>query len=157
MAENGDRGPPGASAMTDSDTTDRGQTQVDGEHKVQMGLMTALAEGVRQGKPQAELAAIVSQLVDYTNVHFLSEQLLMRLYSYPHFEGHQAEHDKLLEQARTIERAVLSGDMVLGSDELTKLNAWLTDHIERMDRGFHLYLDYGTAPQSPPISTVQSQ
>ncbi len=126
--------------MTDSTTADSCKLQMDNEHKVQIGLMTALAESVKLGKPSGELSEIVSQLIEYTNVHFLSEQLLMRLYSYPNLDVHEAEHDRLMEQARVLEQAVLSGDTLLGAAELDKLRAWLMNHIERMDRGFHLYI-----------------
>lgn len=117
-----------------------GRDQIDGEHKVQLGLLVALSDGLTKKLPQADLTAIVGQLIEFTNVHFMSEQLLMRLYSYPDLDGHEAEHDRLLDQARALEAGIAAGDLTLSGAVLETLRTWLLDHIGGMDKGFATYL-----------------
>jgi hemerythrin len=54
---------------------------IDGEHHVQLELLGALRNGLLAPSDRAEIDEILDRLVDYTKVHFASEQLLMRLYS----------------------------------------------------------------------------
>ena len=62
-----------------------GNTSMDLEHRLQMGLIHALEEALRAGQPRDETTKILSQLYEYTNAHFLAENLLMRLYAYPEY------------------------------------------------------------------------
>ena len=60
-----------------------GFDQIDGEHRVQLGLLSAVRNAVAEGRGETEVNEILEQLVDYTKVHFMSEELLMRLHAYP--------------------------------------------------------------------------
>ncbi|TAN57716.1 MAG: bacteriohemerythrin [Magnetospirillum sp.] len=113
---------------------------MDNEHRVQVGLIVALEQGLALGKSHGELLAILGQLVDYTNVHFMSEQLLMRLHAYPEISAHEAAHDKLVEQSRRIMADFSSGELSTVSAELLLLKQWLLDHIRADDYAFHLHL-----------------
>ena len=67
---------------------------IDGEHHVQLELLGALRSVLTAGEERGRIDEILEQLVDYTKVHFASEQLLMRLYNYPHIQQHQADHGR---------------------------------------------------------------
>ena len=123
-------------------------TDLDGEHKVQIDLIRAVEQGLAMGKDRTELLAILEQLVDYTNMHFMSEQLLMRLYAYPEIGMHEATHDKLMEQSRRI-LTDFSGDEISSvSAELLLLKQWLLDHIRTDDYAFYVYLS-NQVPRPP--------
>ncbi len=122
-------------------------TRLDSEHEVQVGLLVALrAAVVRGGAVPArpvpavpelgatfDAAAILDQLVDYTAVHFMAEQLLMRLHGYPGFEAHQIEHDRLIEEVQELQRRFQAGDMALTLETIDGLSAWLHGHIRGTD------------------------
>ena len=76
--------------MTPDGSPEAGVTGMDHEHQVQMGLLLGLEQGLALGKSREQLLSILYQLVDYTNVHFMSEQMLMRLYAYPEIAAHEA-------------------------------------------------------------------
>jgi hemerythrin len=116
-----------------------GVASVDTEHRLQVSLVNALEELLRRKQDPALVERTLAQLVDFTSVHFHSEELLMRLYSYPHLEAHAAAHAKLLEQAGTIreqQRSDGAGPLAI----VDELRAWLVTHIKSMDQQFALWL-----------------
>jgi hemerythrin len=126
--------------MPDDHEPAAGSVTMDNEHRVQIGLILALEQGLTQGKSLDELKAIVDQLVAYTDMHFMSEQLLMRLYAYPEIGEHTASHDKLIEQAGKIATDFHASKDSNMSADLLLLKQWLLDHIRTEDAAFHRHL-----------------
>jgi hemerythrin-like metal-binding protein len=107
---------------------------VDAEHQLQVTLLDEIAELLRRGADAELTRRAVAQLLDFTSVHFLSEELMMKLYGYPQVEVHREEHARLFGQVREVQRRV-------GADEAADVDAgelrtWICDHIQRMDQGF---------------------
>ncbi|KIL98349.1 Methyl-accepting chemotaxis protein [Paramagnetospirillum magnetotacticum MS-1] len=121
-------------------------SEMDAEHRVQVGLISALERAVEARAPQAEIQALVEQLIDYTDVHFMSEQLLMRLAAYPDIHGHEAEHDGLMEQLRRIQSGFDLGDSDVVMAETQVLRNLLIEHIRTHDLVFAQYVSETTAP-----------
>lgn len=117
-----------------------GFDQIDGEHRVQVGLLSALRDAVTEGRAETEVNEILEQLIDYTKVHFMSEELLMRLYQYPHYEAHVAEHDRMVEQIEQARERYQSGDAATTTETLDATFAGLIGHIGRSDRTLGGYL-----------------
>src|SRR6516225_6870424 len=80
-----------------------GVGSMDTEHRLQVSLVNALEEVLRRREDRTVADRTLAQLVDFTSVHFHSEELMMRLYGYPQLDVHSAAHAKLLEQAQSIQ------------------------------------------------------
>lgn len=113
-----------------------GVEAIDREHHLQVSLLDELAAAIDRGEPQGAALALLDQLIEYTNAHFLAEQLMMRLHAYPLYNAHVAEHDGLLAQARELREAVTRGEAAASRDLVDGLRAWLTAHINGMDRSY---------------------
>ncbi|HEX7622693.1 MAG TPA: bacteriohemerythrin [Anaeromyxobacteraceae bacterium] len=118
-----------------------GIDSIDAEHRLQVGLVSALEELVRQGRDSEMIARITAQLVDFTSVHFLSEELMMRLYAYPAHDAHKLEHGRLTDQVELIRRGLEGADHPAVLAALGELRSWLGDHIHTMDRAFASWCD----------------
>ena len=117
-----------------------GRASMDTEHQMELALLAALEHSVREGN--AALAReVLGQLIEYTNVHFMSEQLVMRLAGYPQYEAHVHEHDDLMARARTLRQHVESGEAELSLRFLESTRAWLLQHMESKDESFARWLD----------------
>jgi hemerythrin len=116
-----------------------GVNSMDAEHRLQVSLVNAIEELVRSGKDPELTGKTTVQLVDFTNVHFLSEELMMRLYSYPQHDAHKIEHARLIEQVADIQRQVASGDSAAALEGVAALHDWLAKHIRSMDQAFALW------------------
>ena len=111
-----------------------------GEHEVQVRLLRAVEALLeRQGNSEA-LSDALAQLVDYTSVHFLSEQLLMRLYSYPQHDAHAIHHTELLERLQALRDEVESEQTGAAGPSLNSLRRSILDHIANEDSAFSRYL-----------------
>jgi hemerythrin-like metal-binding protein len=116
-----------------------GVGSMDTEHRLQVSLVNAIEELVRTGKDPELTGKAATQLVAFTNVHFLSEELMMRLYAYPPHDAHQIEHARLIEQVADIQRQVASGERKTTLETINALHDWLTKHIRSMDQAFALW------------------
>ncbi len=123
--------------MADTHTGNQG---MDGEHRVQIGLMTAFRDAAGGGRGQAEADEILDQLLDYSKMHFMSEQLLMRLYEYGDYEAHMADHDRMLREMEALRDSYRSGDGSFDRATVDALIKGLTAHISRTDEPLGRYL-----------------
>ena len=73
---------------------------MEAEHRVQFELIHALQDAVTRRQDTATVEAVLDRLIDYSEAHFLSEELLMRMASYDDFEAHAEHHRQLLESLR---------------------------------------------------------
>jgi len=104
---------------------DTGHDEMDGEHRVQMELVNAFRDAVAEGRSKDEVEEILVHLVDYTKIHFLSEQLLMRLHDYPRYRDHLHEHDMMVEQIDELHQRFRAGDVDLSAEIAGSLAEWL--------------------------------
>jgi len=125
--------------MIEQDQEDR--EVMAGEHRVQLGLFRAFAQAIRSDAGDAEKAEILDNLIDYTELHFNSEQLLMRLHAYPGFDAHVAEHDGLMADVKNLRRLIDAGDESAGLDLVDELETWLVRHIDSHDKAFGRFLE----------------
>lgn len=111
----------------------------DAEHQIQMGLAHAFQEAVRIDQDAALARQILDQLLAYSDVHFMSEQLLMRLCGYPEHDDHMLDHDWMMERLAEIKRRHDIGERADALREAEDLQAFLARHIETRDRRFGDY------------------
>jgi hemerythrin-like metal-binding protein len=113
-----------------------GVGSMDTEHRLQVSLVNALEEVLRQNQDRAVADRTFAQLVDFTSVHFHSEELMMRLYAYPQLDLHAAAHAKLLEQVGAIKARYDAEGAAEALQVVAELRGWLVNHIKSMDQGF---------------------
>jgi hemerythrin len=81
----------------------------------------------------------VRAAVEYTKVHFSTEEELMRKINYPDFQTHKLQHEdfarRILEDVKSFE----SGDRKIGMKFVQFLRDWLLEHIAVVDKAFALY------------------
>jgi hemerythrin len=83
-------------SMEESTQVSFGVASMDREHAAQIGVLNDLKAAVRSGADDSVVYALLNELVEHTNLHFLSEQLAMKLHAYESFESHFIEHERLL-------------------------------------------------------------
>ncbi|TRZ63837.1 MAG: hypothetical protein D4S02_11970 [Rhodocyclaceae bacterium] len=122
------------------DVPETGNPTIDSEHRVQISLIRALVHAIESGKDIDTSAAILEQLIDYSDAHFMSEELLMRLASYDGYEEHVADHVKLIEALKALSAQYRAGntDLVAGSAQAAI--DFLLRHIETRDRQYSSWI-----------------
>lgn len=105
------------------------------EHQVQIRLMQALAGAVARGEG---IAPMLTQLSEYSRAHFLSEELLMRLYDYPDYDTHVHDHERMIEWLDELEGR--KGEPDAMSHAVQELTAIFMRHIGSCDTNLHSFL-----------------
>jgi hemerythrin len=86
--------------------------------------------------------------VEHTNLHFLSEQLAMRLHAYEASESHFLEHERLLVEVQNLKRGLATGTATDRQSLIEALRSWLLVHIQTADKALAEYLSTRAAQQA---------
>src|SRR5271157_6306058 len=117
-----------------------GDQVIDPEHDLQLQLIDSLAESLENGGEFSPARYVLDQFIEFSDMHFLSEQLVMRLHNYPGYEPHLEEHTRLLKKVREIRSNLLQGDNVPSLVLVEELREWLVTHIAQEDAAFGSFL-----------------
>ncbi len=110
------------------------------EHEIQVGLLRELCRVAgAQGDP-AVVAEILARLIDYSEAHFASEELLMRMKSYDDYEDHVEDHALMLDTLRGIAADHGRGESALVTGRATETLEFISRHIATRDRRFADYV-----------------
>ena len=126
--------------LTSPAATSSGASDVDGEHEIQISLLTAFLDAVAEGRDRAARDDILDRLLDYSKLHFLSEELLMRFYSYSGYEAHVREHEQTVERIIALRERSLAGDDALSRADAEALARGIVAHIRQTDRALGRFL-----------------
>jgi hemerythrin len=106
----------------------------DREHEVQLGLLQALCSASRENRDAATVAEILAQLIAYSEAHFMSEELLMRLNSHDDYEDHADAHLRILEVLQMLADDHTAGGMPLLAGKVEAARDIVEEHIATRDR-----------------------
>lgn len=116
-----------------------GIAEMDQEHALELqivrSIQTALANSDR-----GTVTQLLQQLEDFTNAHFLAEQLLMRLHAYPGYEAHQQEHDTLMNELKELSQSIRADPSKDPAKDAENLERWLITHMQSSDQSLAEYL-----------------
>jgi len=122
-----------------SDKLSVGNTQIDSEHKNLVNLVNRLHDALKAGKAKEEIGSVLSELVNYTMVHFKNEEALMAKGNYPGLAEHQKQHRELKVQVQELLKKHNAKSVTLGIETANFLRDWLQKHIMQTDKQ---YMDY---------------
>lgn len=109
---------------------------IDHEHALQFRLFEALTQSIERHE---DWRPIFDQAADFSRAHFLSEELLMRLYDYEDFDDHVADHERML---AWLDEFASAPDGDAGRLHAVKeLTALFLRHVGGRDRRLNDYLN----------------
>jgi hemerythrin len=95
--------------------------------------MDTLHRAVRAKQDDDEICELLERLLEYSRVHFLSEQILMRLHAYPDYEAHVIEHDRMLGAMEELRAGWRESRVDAPLEVIEALRHDLSGHISRHD------------------------
>lgn len=69
-----------------------GITEIDVQHQRIFTIINNLADSISNNKAQAEIDKILAQLVEYSTVHFGTEERYFKMFNYIYIDDHVAKH-----------------------------------------------------------------
>lgn len=124
-----------------------GVTTMEREHALEIRMVRELQAALAAGD-RAAAGALFDRLEDFSNAHFLAEQLLMRLHAYPAFAAHQEEHDRLIAELRDLHGSLESAEPVDRVGAVARLERWLYAHMQSEDRALADFLERPPEPDA---------
>ncbi|MEI7942079.1 MAG: bacteriohemerythrin [Candidatus Riflemargulisbacteria bacterium] len=114
--------------------------ECDEQHKKLFGLINELHEKMKNGTGKDALERILSELLDYTAYHFLTEESLFETFDYPEKETHKKEHETLTKQLNIINIKFEKGETHIAMPLATFLKDWLLTHTLQSDKKYGIFL-----------------
>ncbi len=122
------------SAISEFNTASNADT--DREHQVQLDLLQALYSAVNASRDAAAVAEILDHLIAYSEAHFMSEELLMRMKSYDDYEDHVDDHVHMLDVLQEMAASHAQGNSALQPAKVQDALAFIGNHIATRDKRF---------------------
>jgi hemerythrin len=116
-----------------------GIEEIDEQHKIIVGLVNRLYEGIIHQSDAALIQSILDELVQYTIVHFAVEESLMRIFDYPHYDEHKHAHQELTKHVMDLQKKFRLGKVSINMELLSFLRKWVTTHILGDDKKYTPY------------------
>jgi len=126
--------------LDDSTKFDYDVATMDREHAGQISLFNDLKAAVRGGADDGLVYALLNDLVEHTSLHFLSEQLAMKLHAYEAYEAHLLEHEHLTREVANLKLSLATGTSTDKQRLIEALRSWLVVHIQTADKALAEYL-----------------
>ena len=123
-----------------SSEMETGIKKIDEQHQKLVQLLNDLFDAMNKGKSKDALSIILDELVEYTKVHFGTEERYFRMYEYPKSEAHMKEHTNLATQVIDFQTQFKTGNARVTVQLLNFLKDWLTNHILGSDKEYGPFL-----------------
>ena len=117
--------------------------EFDREHEVLRRLLQALRDAARGNGDAAAVGEIVTQLIAYSEAHFMSEELLMRLKAYDDYENHVDDHIYMLDMLRQISGHHGADNSAMVAGKAAEVLDFVDAHIATHDQRFVDFLRQG--------------
>jgi hemerythrin-like metal-binding protein len=114
-----------------------GVADIDGQHKKLLQVINVFLSSLADDHDREAIDLSLTELIQYTEYHFYSEQLLLE--RHPDFPGHLNQHWQLIKRTKKIQDDYRQNPN-LTADVFDFLLSWLKEHILGTDKAHFDYL-----------------
>ncbi|MGA3012326.1 MAG: bacteriohemerythrin [Terracidiphilus sp.] len=118
-----------------------GVRAMDDQHGILMDTMIELRQAVAHGERREKISEVLDRLIEFTRMHFSSEEFLLEQYSYPDLATHLVAHQRILARIRECSHRIQHGEQIQMRSLLSMLRESYTEHIEDMDQEYGPWLN----------------
>lgn len=118
-----------------------GVRALDDQHGILMDTMNELRQAMVHGTGQEPMNALIDRLIEFTRMHFSSEERLMQQSSFPGLPEHRAEHLRLIALLRDAAHRLQRGEAGPLHSLLSQLRDGYMDHIAGQDQQYGPWLN----------------
>ncbi|HVN95096.1 MAG TPA: bacteriohemerythrin [Syntrophorhabdaceae bacterium] len=114
--------------------------EIDEQHKRLVDLINRLHDAMKTGQGKAVLGGTLTELFDYTDYHFGTEEKYFRQYQYPSLVVHKSAHDLFRSRVAELKAKAVEIDSMVTIETMNFLKDWLYDHILGSDQKYAPFL-----------------
>ena len=114
---------------------------MDDQHGVLMDTLNELRRMIVRGSDRREISVQLERLIEFTQMHFHSEEQLLEQHRFPGTGEHRDAHRALLSRLYSALEHVNREEPVHFSAVLEFLPAWYQEHVEQVDQPYGQWLN----------------
>ncbi len=114
---------------------------MDDQHAILMDEMNELRRALVRGAHRGQVDELLRKLIEFTRLHFRSEEQLLAQHGFPGLAGHRDEHQRLLRQLQETVSGLQRGKTADIRELLFFLHSWFIDHVEGLDQQYGPWLN----------------
>jgi hemerythrin len=109
---------------------------MDDQHGILMDTMNELRLALVGGCGLEQICELLDRLIEFTRMHFVSEEQLMEQTYFPGLADHRAEHHRMLAEMLRAAHRLQHGEQVHTRQMLLALRDGYLEHIEGLDQEY---------------------
>ncbi len=109
---------------------------IDNQHRQLVEITNKFADGLQRGKGSRQMNDILSELIGYTQEHFIFEEKMMEEAGYDKLKQHQSQHRQLIQKIERFQYDFGKDGKRITLDVRDFLKYWLTSHILKDDKAY---------------------
>ncbi|MCK9239148.1 bacteriohemerythrin [Desulfocurvus sp.] len=113
-----------------------GVANIDEQHRHLVRMINHLYAAVRGDSSEAVIRELFDGLKKYVQLHFTTEERLLKGIGYDEYDAHVARHRQLAAEAAELERRWRTAGPAVGMEVLAFLKDWLVNHIQKVDKRY---------------------
>src|SRR5271157_459906 len=106
-----------------------GVRAMDDQHSILMDAVDVLHRASMRGAGRQQIGELLNQLLEFTRMHFASEEKLMEQFGFPGLAEHRAEHRRFLSHLLESAHWVQHGEIVPMQPLIGFLRKWYLEHF----------------------------
>lgn len=106
---------------------------IDDQHRTLADMVAKLHQALASPAPAKDLRAILQDLIEFTRLHFATEEELMVKHAYPDYQAHRQEHTAVLTQMHALADTLTDEVRVRFDPEKDLADDWVTKHLLASD------------------------
>jgi hemerythrin len=106
---------------------------MDDQHGILMDTMNELRLAAVRGSGREQVSEVLDRLIEFTRMHFWSEEQLMEKHDFPGLAAHRTDHQRILSQILHSSHRMQHGEKMQMRPLLHFLRESYFEHIECMD------------------------
>ena len=118
-----------------------GVRAMDEQHAIIMETLNEIRLALVRGRSREHLSDTLARLIEFTRMHFASEEQLLEKENFPGVSEHRDAHQKLLSQIQETALRAQHNDAIHITSMLQFLRDWYMTHIEDFDRHYGVWLN----------------
>ena len=118
-----------------------GVRAMDDQHGILMDAMNELRLALVRGAGREQVSQLLDQLIEFTRMHFASEELLMEQTGFPGLAAHRHQHHLLLAKGLEAAHRLQYGEGVEMHQLLCYMRDWFLEHIGGCDQEYGPWLN----------------
>ena len=127
--------------VTWSDSYSVNVEEIDEQHRKLLDLVNGLHAAVESSADKDELTDMLGDLVEFTRMHFSTEEKLMKKHGFPELKKHHKEHKLLLRYLVDLVDGVSGGKKLRFYSDYDVSTDWALIHIIECDKKLGAFLN----------------